>query len=580
MRVKKLLQKTMALALCIALAGTFAGCGSQPTGGDSQSTEKKESVESSSAADAQESKVDAQESTEAEASREDAGSDADPYGKYEEPVKLSVLKIGPPSTDWDSSNHDRRSYTENIWIDAYMDYLNIEVEMIIAEDDTARNALINTGMASNDLPDVLIVSKSMFFTMAENGVLQDLGPAYEEYISTKGRLVKQMVDTMPGCIEAATINGQMLGFPMIPNSYNDTEVLWIRQDWLDQVDMEAPTTIEEMLEVARAFQEKKPGGEGTLGLGLPKASMRGYRSLMAPYGVVYNQWTQNSEGIYEFYLTDERMKDALGLMQQLYKEKLVKPDFATTDILGEEIANGQVGMFYGQGWRGATDVKQSLINDENAEWIAVPIPTLDGKPVEEYTNAAVGDFIVVTSGCQHPEAIFKMLELEKHMYFEPEAEESLIYYIAEDQYPVWNMMIFRNCVRADLDMYRGVLIREALADDTPLEEIDALAQGAYKQVLDGLGGERNMVGYVPVYTQAYKIIQDNLDAGLLKGDYPGPLTENRDLYETTLHDTMTTEFMKIVMGADVSDWDAAVESWYQNGGQAITDDVNAYYNSL
>ena len=89
-----------------------------------------------------------------------------------------------------------------------------------------------------------------------------------------------------------------------------------------------------------------------------------------------------------------------------------------------------------------------------------------------------------------------------------------------------------------------------------------------------------MVGYVPVYTQAYKIIQDNLDAGLLKGDYPGPLTENRDLYETTLHDTMTTEFMKIVMGADVSDWDAAVESWYQNGGQAITDDVNAYYNSL
>ena len=31
------------------------------------------------------------------------------------------------------------------------------------------------------------------------------------------------------------------------------------------------------------------------------------------------------------------------------------------------------------------------------------------------------------------------------------------------------------------------------------------------------------------------------------------------------------------MGEDISVYEKAVESWYANGGQAITDDVNAYY---
>ena len=235
-------------------------------------------------------------------------------------------------------------------------------------------------------------------------------------------------------------------------------------------------------------------------------------------------------------------------------------------------------MVFGAGWLGATSIGQSYANDETAEWIPVPIPTLDGEPVEQWTNATVGSFIVVTSGCEHPEAIFKMLELEKHMYYEPEGDEMTRYNVAEDGNGLWNMMVFRNVQRGDFNLLRGELIREAVANDTPLEEIDIQAQGAYDQVLKGLAGDRSMRGYPDVYLKGYKILSEELEAGLLKAEYPGPSTDNFALYMGTLDSYLTAEFAKIVMGDDVSNWDAAIEYWYKNGGQAITDDVNAYYS--
>ena len=34
------------------------------------------------------------------------------------------------------------------------------------------------------------------------------------------------------------------------------------------------------------------------------------------------------------------------------------------------------------------------------------------------------------------------------------------------------------------------------------------------------------------------------------------------------------------MGEDISVWEKAVSDWYANGGKTITEEVNAYYDSL
>lgn len=226
-----------------------------------------------------------------------AAEEADVYGKYEEPIKLTILsedfKTG--NTNYDANDPRRASATQNVWIDAYKDYLNIDVERQIAEDDTALAALINTAMASGDLPDVIICDKAMFYTLVENGVLQDVSAAYEGY--QQKRLVKDALDSLD-MWDACTVDGQLLAVPCVNNFYNNTQILWIRQDWLDKVNMEAPKTIDEMMAVAKAFQDAKLGGEDTIGIAMTGNTSHNYDALLAAYGCIAGCWQPKEDGTY------------------------------------------------------------------------------------------------------------------------------------------------------------------------------------------------------------------------------------------------------------------------------------------
>ncbi|GHU77200.1 hypothetical protein AGMMS49992_24400 [Clostridia bacterium] len=264
----------------------------------------------------------------------------DVYGKYPEPIKITVLStdLKDSSMQYDSSDPTRKSATQNAWIDAYLKYLNIEVEKIVAENEEALNARISTGLASGDLPDIIISSKTMYNVMAENGVLQDLTEAYDNY--SQGRLLKEAVGTSPESLSTGIYDGEFVGFPQIGNAYNNTKVLHIRQDWLDAVGMEAPKTIDEMIAVAKAFQAAKLGGENTIGLGMTNVS----EPFFAAYGVVLGTWTQLDDGSYVRAKTLDAVKPGLLKLQEMYKDGVIKSDFAVTNILKEEVANSQVGM--------------------------------------------------------------------------------------------------------------------------------------------------------------------------------------------------------------------------------------------
>ena len=155
MRRAGFLPKALAVMLCVALVGVTAGCG------NTNQTSETSAAATTAAPAVQETKADTPTEAQSEAPAAEAAADDDPYGKYSEPITLSVLRVDTASNNgykWDSTNPDRKSPTENVWVNAYKDYLNIELDQTIAEDGTAMNALINTGMASGDLPDVIIVS--------------------------------------------------------------------------------------------------------------------------------------------------------------------------------------------------------------------------------------------------------------------------------------------------------------------------------------------------------------------------------------------------------------------------------------
>ena len=513
-----------------------------------------------------------------------AAAEEEQFFPYDTPVEVTVLAETNPIASYDSADPTRASAQQNSIIDSYKLFLNVDVSRRLAEDEIALNAVLNTGIAGGSLPDVMIVPADMFYVLAENGVLQDLSAAYEE--SKNYPYLTEILDLAPDMMAKGMIDGELLGIPEIPASYSNTQVLWVRQDWLDKVGMEAPTTIDEMIEVARAFKEAQLGGEDTIPIGMTNSDLANnwhfhdYRGILAAYGAVFDTWMEQDDGTYIYGNTCDAMKDGLLALQAMYAEGLFKSDFAVTNIIDEEVANSRVGMFYATGWHAVTCIKANYINDPDAVWTAVAIPTIDGEPVDQYTNGAVEHYFVVSADYAYPEVVFKMLNLEMKLYYGPSDEESLVYHTCADGYQMWNNRVLRNFSRIDKDMYFSSLINAALAEGKTVDEVGPDIRNWYDQVLKGIAGEREFIGRYLCQTQAYPIVAEMLSQGLLHMAYDGPTSDTMQLYSDTINVELNNAIVKVIMGEDISTFEDAVDAWYANGGQTITDEVNAYYQAM
>ncbi len=499
------------------------------------------------------------------------------FTPYDETVHITYLSTDLAATgtsQYDASNPDRKSPTENAWITGIKEALNIELERIIAEDDTALNAKVTTGIASGDLPDIMRVGKSMFYVLAENGVLMDLAPVYEAY-GPKPYL-DGIMETYPNVLVTGTYDGEVLGYSHCGNFYNGTHILWIRQDWLDKVNKEIPTTIDELIDVAQAFVDAKLGGEDTVGLEFYDYG----NDIIAAYGALRDRWMLTEDGTYVYGDTMDAMKDGLMKMHEIYAAGLIKPDFAVAGTVDEDIANGICGILLSETWRGVTCIQTNFNNDPDAVWVPCAMPTLDGTPGLQATNASVNTFLCVNAECEHPEAMFMMIEFDNAMRFSPDPEICARFNVCPDGYQMWNISPFRDTIRADADLFKGRLIREALAAGTPVDEIDAIAMSNYDLCLQAVNGERAYLGRLICFTDGYQVVEPQLAAGNLVGGYNGPITENMTLYQGSINEALNAAEVKVIMEGDISVFDAAVATWYQSGGQAITDEVNAYYASL
>ena len=499
------------------------------------------------------------------------------FGKFEDLTHIKYLSYDFNATsvaDYDANNPARKSPTENAWIDGYKEFLNIELERIIAEDGTALNARLNTGLASDDLPDIMFAEKSMFYVLAENGVLADLSDAYDNYAYKN--YLNQIEESYPTLKQVGMYDGEMLGYGKCGNCYNGSEIMWIRQDWLDKVGKSVPTTIDELLDVAQAFVDAKLGGENTVGIEFYNVG----ESIMSAYGAVMGAWNQQADGAYVKGDVMPEIKDGLLKMQEIYKKGLIKSDFAVSGTVDEDIANGVSGILFGAVWRGVTCIQTSFNNDPDAVWVPAPIPTLDGNPVKEFTNNTVGSYFCVNAKFEHPEALFMLLEFENAMRFSADPEISARFNVCEDGYQMWSIGAFRDVVRADTDLYKGQLIREGLANNTPVEDMNALALSNYELCLKAKNGDRAYLGRLVAFTDGYSVTDPLLADGYLLGAYNGPITENMTLYEASINEALKAAMIKVIMGEDISVYEQAVDTWYTSGGQAITDEVNEYYKSL
>lgn len=187
----------------------------------------------------------------------------------------------------------------------------------------------NITLAGSDIPDVMVIQGKDpgFVKNAKAGAFWNLTKYLKDY--------PNLVTTSPAVQHASSVNGQIYGIYR-PRDEMRTAVI-LRKDWLDKLGLKVPKTTEDLYNIAKAFTEDDPDGDGkkdTYGIVVPK--WPGPIGSNSPWDAIEtwfgsgNLWTKQGGKLVPSYTT-ANWKKALDFEKKLVSNGYVNPDFATMD---------------------------------------------------------------------------------------------------------------------------------------------------------------------------------------------------------------------------------------------------------
>lgn len=257
--------------------------------------------------------------------------------------------------------------------------------------------------ASGNIPDVIEIQPDrvdIYMQLAQEGAIVPL----DRYIANSQ--VFKKID--PIYINSLKINGKIYGTPL---NQGGGCITYIRKDWLDNLGLKVPATWAELYQVAKAFTFNDPDGNGkndTVGFTLPGVSQ--YTYMADFYQGVHHEFLQKN-GKWVDGFTEPKFKEALGRLQQLYKEKIIDQEAFTnqTSTCREKFYAGKVGIisYWSGGWAETLE-RNTKMRNPKAEVIGIP-------PIKEthYWNR-IAPIIAITSKAKNPEAVFKYFNEYMH----------------------------------------------------------------------------------------------------------------------------------------------------------------------
>ena len=151
------------------------------------------------------------------------------------------------------------SYANNRWTNWIQDNGPVDVTFVPVL-RSASKKLLNVMFASGSAPDIINETNATFrnYLYEQNQLLSidDLLYYMPNY--------KALLEQYPQLKKAGTrSDGKLYEIGRI-NEANPLHVLFIRQDWLDTLNLDHPTTTDELLEVAYAFAHHDPDRNGQM----------------------------------------------------------------------------------------------------------------------------------------------------------------------------------------------------------------------------------------------------------------------------------------------------------------------------
>ena len=276
----------------------------------------------------------------------------------------------------------------------------------------------NLIVASGEYPDVFISMWSGYTGGGAKALVDNVIIPLNDLIEEYAPNIKAAMENYPEAFRYVTNEqGEIYGVPMV---FTDRmqQVTWgvnIRKDWLDDLGMEVPSTVEEYYEALKGFREQK-GAESPFTITF--ANLKRSNFLAGAFETSTSFFQKDGKILYGPIQVG--YKEYLKTLNQWYEEGLLDQDFATIDAntRGAKMLNGEAGMSWAPSKGGIAAWNQGLQEtDPDALVVGGPYASLEeGKIVGMGQINPPGSMSgAISSTCKDPVAAIRFLD---YMYSE------------------------------------------------------------------------------------------------------------------------------------------------------------------
>ncbi len=505
-----------------------------------------------------------------------------PLGKYPE---LVTYTLGQMKGTNNSNLPEGQTYEDNAYTRYLKKTLNVQNKNIFMESEERYDEALNILVKDRNLPDIFLVSdRETLEELVENDLIEDLTEVYKSCASDK---IQEMYESYgKELLASGTFDGKLFALP--ETAIDDgSQLLWLRRDWMEQLGVKEPKTLDEALSVIRAFQENRMGaedGEDPVGLvcdpGLVGTVSTSYSvdSVFEMFGAYPQQWIKNADGEIVYGSLTEETKEALGYLRELYKQGILDPDFAlrAQNNIRDLVVNGKCGAFFGLWWTPNNPLMDEYRKNKETDWEPYYLTADAKRTVEVYSTFWDSKYVVVRKGYEHPEIVMKILSvLFDYSRYEAEDADEVNSYFALNVDPTARPLM----INVDYNEATYMVtkhIREALyspGNAKTREDLSAIEASYFNACKEYLEAEVPSVEAWAAYKSRISAVGLLVDANYRAsekkylGDGDGEIPQTLRLLEKNA-------FIQIIMGKKpVSSFDSFVEEWYRKGGDSLTERV-------
>lgn len=609
---KKILAALLAAAMVVSIAACGSGGESSTSGGDSStgtSTSDDGGADGSSTDEGDSNEGGTTASGDwipASEVGEDAAqltADDRAFAKFDEVVEVHYgYQVDPVDTTLPADDAvDNNQYTR---------YLEETYNIKVVCDWTAGSAAdfqqkVSLAIASASLPDAVVAPNRNYLVQAARAdLLADLWDEFNQYSSKQ---VKEIVETTEGrAINNSTVDDVFCALPNITVDTDGVYIYFIRQDWLEECGLEAPTTYDELEAAAQAFMEKglspkyaiagiDNGGRTYSNFLNSSNNGYGFDALYQAFDATPGYFLRDDSGELYWGTTTDEMKAAVTELADWYQQGLINPEIGVTTNgdNANEVKNGTCGIFMGPWWMLGYGNGDSFKNDPNANWQSYPLYNNDGewnihmkdvgttytmvsknasddvqKAVIIMNNALVRDESAMdTSVAIGWWPLRNVMAAADECEYEYEALTNILkgvdtvedYQIGGSKYTT----LYKNMANDAATLYEVISEDYDPAERLNVTDMDVMTNnGQFNRFYAMLIGDRPYATIEPdskIYSELYYTI------------------DGMDTFWTTVSDMEDQAILQFITGArSLDEWDQFVSDWHAQGGDQILDLVEEF----